>query len=406
VSDPPAAPEDPVPEPPASNAPASEPVASAGAEAPVTPADAFADAPLGGAPTRAERWAARRGRVRRFGLVAGVVAVVAGGAIATLVAVSSRSDGSAATAPGKHAAAPHLTSTAPTSPSTHRATTTSSTIPPIHQPAAHALPEVPESGLSWGDSGPVVLAFQQRLKQLHFDPGPADGVYGQDTDYAITAVDKLLGLSRDGRITPAVRAGLEHFKYTAALPKAEGDRVEINLDDQVLTVFKNWQPILITTTSTGSGEHFCGGSDGCQYAITPTGHFHFQYLHRGWDNGKLGKMWNPYYFNGGIAVHGLASVPSYPASHGCARIPMDIANYFPSLVTKGESVYVVGTAMKPGNLYVGPAPSTTTTTKPVTTTTRPKHKPKKHHPVPPTTVPHPATTLPKTTTTPPKPTTT
>ena len=71
-------------------------------------------------------------------------------------------------------------------------------------------------------------------------------------------------------------------------------------------MFKNWQPILITTTSTGSGEHFCGGSDGCQYAITPTGHFHFYYLHKGWDNGKLGKMWNPYYFNGGIAVHGLA----------------------------------------------------------------------------------------------------
>ena len=67
-------------------------------------------------------------------------------------------------------------------------------------------------------------------------------------------------------------------------------------------------------------------------------------------------MWNPYYFNGGIAVHGLASVPAYPASHGCARIPMDIANYFPTLVTKGESVYVVGTPMKAGNGYVGPVP--------------------------------------------------
>jgi hypothetical protein len=119
--------------------------------------------------------------------------------------------------------------------------------------------------------------------------------------------------------------------------------------------------------------HFCGGTDGCQYAITPTGHFHFTYLHRGWDNGKLGRMWNPYYFDGGIAVHGLASVPAQPASHGCARIPLDIANYFPSLVTSGESVYVVGTPKKPGSAYVGPAPttsSTTTTTVPKTTTTR------------------------------------
>ena len=84
-------------------------------------------------------------------------------------------------------------------------------------------------------------------------------------------------------------------------------------------------------------------------------------------------MWNPYYFNGGIAVHGLQSVPSYPASHGCARIPMDIANYFPTLVEKGESVYVVGTPMKRGSGYVGPytPPPTTTTTAPKTTTTPP-----------------------------------
>jgi hypothetical protein len=168
----------------------------------------------------------------------------------------------------------------------------------------------------------------------------------------------------------------------------------------VLTVYKRWQPILLTTTSTGSGDHFCGGEDGCQYAITPAGKYHFYYLHEGWDKGKLGKMWNPYYFNGGIAVHGLASVPSYPASHGCARIPMDIANYFPMLVTKGEAVYVVGTPKQRGSGYVGPAPTTTTTT-----TTVPKTSTTKPHAT--TTVKHPtSTTRPKTTTTKPHGTTT
>jgi hypothetical protein len=118
-------------------------------------------------------------------------------------------------------------------------------------------------------------------------------------------------------------------------------------------------------------------------------------------------MFNPYYFNGGIAVHGLASVPTYPASHGCARIPMDIANYFPTLVTMGESVYVVGTPMQAGNEYVGPytpppPPTTTTTTAPKTTTTKPGKPPKSTTTVPhtPTTVNHPPTTTkPKTTTT-------
>ena len=63
-------------------------------------------------------------------------------------------------------------------------------------------PTFPTDGLSWGSNGPVLAAYQQRLKKLHFDPGAVDGVYGQDTDYAVTAVEKLLGLQRDGRIGP------------------------------------------------------------------------------------------------------------------------------------------------------------------------------------------------------------
>jgi peptidoglycan hydrolase-like protein with peptidoglycan-binding domain len=337
-------------------------------------------------------------------MIIGAAAVVVGAAvIGTIAVVTGGGNGTASAASSNKLIAEHPGSTKHTT--TTKPTTTTSTIPPVRQPAVVKLPDVPPNGLSWGDSGPVVQAYQQRLKNLHFDPGATDGVFGQDTEYAVVAVEKLYGLGRDGRIGPLVKLALEHFKYAPALPKAEGDRVEINLDTQVLTVYKHWQPILITTTSTGSGEHFCGGVDGCQYAITPTGHFHFEYLHEGWDSGKLGKMWNPYYFNGGIAVHGLASVPPYPASHGCARIPMDIANYFPSLVTKGESVYVVGTPMKPGNGYVGPyhPPPTTTTTAPKTTTTKPGKKRNNSTttvPHPPTTVKHPTTTTqPKTTTT-------
>jgi peptidoglycan hydrolase-like protein with peptidoglycan-binding domain len=317
--------------------------------------------------TRADRFAARRGRTRRLMAVGGSAIAVATAAITTVVVLSNGSNGSTNNRATRSSSIPRSTATTTT------AAPTTSTVPAIRQPPAVTLPEVPAQGISWGSSGPVTLAYEQRLKQLHFDPGPVDGVFSQDTAYAVTAVEKTVGLQRDGVIGPLVRLALEHYRYQSAKPHAEGDRVEINLDTQVLTVFKDWQPILITTTSTGSGRHFCGGTDGCQYAITPAGHFHFQYLHRGWDSGKLGKMWNPYYFDGGIAVHGLQSVPPYPASHGCARIPMDIASYFPGLVTKGESVYVVGTPMKPGNGYVGPAP-TTTTTAPRTTTTRKHHR--------------------------------
>jgi peptidoglycan hydrolase-like protein with peptidoglycan-binding domain len=343
--------------------------------------------------SRAARWATRRARARRYVIVGAAAVVVGAAAIGTVVVVTGGDDGTASATSNDRPIAERRNSPKKTT-TTKKATTTTSTIPPVEQPKVVKLPDVPAEGLSWGDSGPVVQAYQQRLKDLHFDPGATDGVYGQATEYAVVAVQKLYGLDRDGRIGPMVKLALENFKHKPAMPKAEADRVEINLDTQVLTVFKHWQPILITTTSTGNGEHFCGGTDGCQYAITPTGRFQFEYLHEGWQKGKLGTMFNPYYFNGGIAVHGLESVPSYPASHGCARIPMDIAEYFPTLVTKGEAVYVVGTPMQPGDEYVGPytppPPPTTTTTKPPKTTTT---KPAKNPPKTPTTVNRPPTTV-------------
>src|SRR5262245_58847911 len=212
-------------------------------------------------------------------MIIGAAAVVVGAAVIGTVVVVTGGDDSTASAASSNG---KLISEHPSSTKRHttttKPTTTTSTIPPVKQPGVVKLPDVPTDGLTWGDSGPVVQSYQQRLKALHFDPGAVDGVFGDDTAYAVTAVEQLYGLARDGRIGPLVKLALEHFKFKPTAPTNEPDRVEINLDNQVLTVYKQWQPILITTTSTGSGEHFCGGTDGCQYAITPAGHFHFDYL--------------------------------------------------------------------------------------------------------------------------------
>jgi hypothetical protein len=316
---------------------------------------------------RATRLAFRRGSWRRRAIATAVAVVVVAGAAGTYAVIANSQQASGA--------APRPTgSTVPAAPSTRRSTTTTTvapttttTIPPVTQPKDQVMPS-PGSGIRQGDRGPSVFIYEARMKALHFDPGPVDDVFDQDTRYAVTTVQKYFGLARTGVINAPVQLVLTHFVYTPAEPKSEPDRVEIDLDTQVLTLYQGWQPQLLTTTSTGSGEHFCGGVDGCQYAITPTGHFHFYQLIRGWQKGKLGTMWNPYYFNGSDAVHGLQSVPAYPASHGCARIPMHIANYFYTLVHNGESVFVVGTAKRRGNGYVGPAPKPppTTTTAPTT----------------------------------------
>ena len=41
----------------------------------------------------------------------------------------------------------------------------------------------------------------------------------------------------------------------------------------------------------------------------------------GVQHGRLGSMYRPMYFNGGIAVHGSRfDIGAYPSSHGCVRI--------------------------------------------------------------------------------------
>jgi peptidoglycan hydrolase-like protein with peptidoglycan-binding domain len=278
------------------------------------------------------------------------------------------------------------TTAAPTTTTTTIAPTTTTTIPKQPEPKAVALP-APGRALGMGDHGPAVLAFEQRLAAVHFDPGPVDGVYDQQTAYAVDTVEKIEGLQRDGQIGRTVWAALQTFKYPKPLQaNGEPDRVEVSLDSQYLVVYQHNWIRLITTTSTGGGYAFCGGDSGCQYAVTPPGRFVFQRFISGWKTSKLGHLYNPYYFDGGIAVHGYPEVPNHPASHGCVRIPMKISIYFHTLVHNGTPVYVVGTPSHALGVKPPTPPPTTTTLPAVTTTTKPKGTPTTKPKTTPTTV--------------------
>jgi hypothetical protein len=284
----------------------------------------------------------------RIGVVTVVVIAMFAGAVGAYGYVfgdtgsGSGTDGDFATALRRAT----TTTAAPTTTTLPKPTTT--TLPKPKEPALLPLPALPGGSLGEGASGPEVQVYELRLKQLHFDPGEIDGVFDQELEYAVVAVQKLFGGERTGRIDEGVRFALSTFRWPKSpVQKPEPDRTEIDLDRQVLTVYRNNRVALITTTSTGNGEHFCGGDDGCQYAVTPTGKYAFDWHHDGWRDGSLGELYNPYYFNGGIAVHGYTSVPNEPASHGCARIPMHVAEYFPDLVFKHMPVYVLGTAAPP-----------------------------------------------------------
>ncbi len=251
--------------------------------------------------------------------------------------------------PATDSAPPETTTT--TSTTTTIPPTTTTTLPGLIQPASVILPDMPVfTTLGSGSPADIVAAYQQRLVDLKFDPGPVDGSYGQDTVYAAHALQKLYGLERNGRIGTAEKAALETFQYAMPLhPTAEPNRTEIDVTKQVITLYENYQVRLITTTSTASGQPFCFNTPRinptqrvCEVATTPSGRFTYYFFYKGVHLGVLGGLYNPFYFNKGIAVHGYDSVPTSPASHGCARIPMHIAEYFYTLVREGDAVYVDG----------------------------------------------------------------
>jgi peptidoglycan hydrolase-like protein with peptidoglycan-binding domain len=272
--------------------------------------------------------------------------------------------------------------TAPSSTTTSTSTTTTTAPPPppdahaLVQPGPATLPPPPGGSVGSGSSGPEVQAYEQRLSDLRFDPGPVDGVYDGATVYAVQALQKINGVPPTGRLTGNDVFALSYFQYPTPLAAsdAEPNRTEIDITKQVLTLYENYQVELISTTSTGSGEHYCyvprgGTSTVCEDAVTPAGKFAFYEYRAGWDPSPLGRLYNPFYFNRGIAVHGLEEVPPYPASHGCARIPMHVAEYFHTLVTNGEPVYVFGeqSAVLPAGSASPPPAPTPTTAAPATT---------------------------------------
>lgn len=179
------------------------------------------------------------------------------------------------------------------------------------------------ASLGPGSSGLSAYVLDRRLHELHYALGRVDGYYGQDDVDAVTAFQKLHGLPRTGTVDARVWTELER----ATVPRARypGDHVEVSKGLQVLFVVRNGEVALVSTVSTGATGN------------TPLGHFHVYSKVPGY-NAK--EMFDSSFFIGGFAIHGYHSVPAYPASHGCVRIPLWVAVRVYSLIDYGTSVYI------------------------------------------------------------------
>lgn len=211
--------------------------------------------------------------------------------------------------------------------------------------AVLGLPSIAEASsyptLSLGASGSYVTLLQQRLSAATYWLGGIDGSFGSLTQQAVYAIQKAAGISRDGVVGPVtwskVLSGLRPVYGHSA-----GYRVEIDKSEQLLKIIRNGALAVTLNTSTGSGQKYISSSGTTAIAYTPTGSYRVYYAVDGMDHGKLGDLWRPRYFNGGIAVHGSSSVPPWPASHGCCRVSNSAMNmiWARNYMPIGSQVYV------------------------------------------------------------------
>ncbi|MGI8806796.1 MAG: L,D-transpeptidase family protein [Acidimicrobiales bacterium] len=176
------------------------------------------------------------------------------------------------------------------------------------------------------------LEVEHKLASLGYDIATLDGDLDAQTKSAIIAFQKVHGLPRTGELNDALAAQIMATSTPPAplAPNGEPNRVEVDLARQVLFLYQNGDLAKILAVSTGTSA-----------TPTPTGTFRFNRFDPGWHTSRLGRLYNAEYFVGGYAVHGSLSVPVEPASHGCIRISMHSAEWFPSHVTRGMQMVVV-----------------------------------------------------------------
>lgn len=173
--------------------------------------------------------------------------------------------------------------------------------------------------------------IQLRLLQLgYLSRDQVTGTLDDATSHALLAFQGWEGLTRTGTVTGETQIALGRVDRPRPRYRGSGVRhVEIYRDRGVLLLVEGGDVMRAVHTSTGAG------------GATPAGSFHV-YRKETMSWSYPFQVWMPWasYFVGGIAMHEYPDVPSYPASHGCVRLPAGDAQRVFRFAAHGTPVHV------------------------------------------------------------------
>jgi hypothetical protein len=144
---------------------------------------------------------------------------------------------------------------------------------------------------------------------------------------AVLAFRKTNRMSRNthlsGKVFEMLLSG--HGGFRLRHPDA-GKHVEADLSRQVLVLARDGRAERIYHTSTGT-------------SATPTVRGAFRFYRKSPGTNAKGMVHSSYFIRG-YAIHGYASVPTSPASHGCLRVPIPSALSIFRWIKLGDRIFV------------------------------------------------------------------
>jgi peptidoglycan hydrolase-like protein with peptidoglycan-binding domain len=178
-------------------------------------------------------------------------------------------------------------------------------------------------------------SVQRALVRMRYLPAAAiTGRFDYRTQQAVIAFQAWEGLGRDGIVGPITAGRLAKAGVPRPKLSAGGRRAEVYRDRGVVLLILDNSVFRVLHTSTGKG------GDSSEVG-TPPGSFKVMRKERNsWSKPFQVNLPYAVYFNRGIAFHGYDSVPAYPASHGCARLPQQEAPVVYAFLQTGDRVDV------------------------------------------------------------------
>ncbi len=211
------------------------------------------------------------------------------------------------------------------SPGRYRARATVSDAQGLRGRAVTASDQTPLPVLRVGSHGPYVRLLERRLAELRYRIEGVNRRYDVRTGDAVLAFRKVQGLPRVTSVDAATWRALADPRIPRPRIDVGGFHIEVDQSRQVLYTVEGGQVTNVIHVSTGAG------------GATRDGSFRVYRKLAGFSPNRL---YYPSYFDGLRAIHGWTEVPTYPASHGCVRVPYWHARWIFGLVDVGTRITI------------------------------------------------------------------